>query len=271
MGKNIIRLNESQLRNLIKEAVVRVLNEGYDNICSKLMAIQNRYGDFSQVNIPEGCKLSDIENDDVIKITPNPKDNKYTIRLSNGNYVVLSPNSPAIVKAEKAIAERDAMRAKIAAKRAGETPKVLPYESPEDHKVRVKAEREDANRKNMTPKSLSQARDWVEKEFGRHLEFETKRTRRGRDWAYAAHITFVSASYADGPDELSRDTIQTITRWLEPLGFYYEGCVADHDERQWTSYGTHTWRRQGRYGTYNPAERAMMRSMYDDFPEWDRY
>lgn len=265
MGKNIIRLNESQLRNLIKEAVVRVLNEGYDNICSMLMAIQNRFGEISQVNLPEGCKLSDIDSADVKKVTPNPKpEDKYTVRLQNGYYAIISPDSPAIIKAEKAIADRDAMRAKIAAKRAGETPKQVPFESPEDHKVRAKAEREDRNRKDMVPKSLSQAREWVEKEFGRYLEFDTKRTRRGRDWAYAAHITFVSASYADGPDELSKDCIQTISKWLAPFDFFYEGCVADHDERQWTNYGTHTWRRQGRFGTYDPTRRYM-RSMYDDY------
>lgn len=271
MAKKIIKLNESQLMSLIKESVRRVLSEGYDNLCSRLAAIQDRFGGFKQINLPDGVKLSDIESEDVKKVTKMPKpEDKYKILLGSGDYVIISPNSPAIMKAEKEIADRDALRARIAAKKAGETPREVPFEEPEAHKERVKAEREVADRKNRTPKSLSQAREWVEKEFGRLLEFDTKRTRRGRDWAYAAHVTFVSASYADGPDELSREEIQTITKWLQPLGFFYEGCVADHDERQWTCYGTHTWRRQGRYGTFDPT-RPRFRSWEDEYDYYDMY
>ena len=271
MAKKIIRLNESNLIALIKESVRRVLNEGYDNLCPKLAAVQGRFGGFKQINLPDGVKLSDIENEDVKKITKNPKpEDKYKILLGSGDYAIISPNSQAIIKAEKEISDREALRAKIAAKKAGETPVNVPFESPQGHKERVKAEREVADRKNRTPKSLAQAREWVEKEFGRQLEFDTKRTRRGRDWAYAAHITFVAASYADGPDELSREEIQTISKWLAPLGFFYEGCVADHDERQWTSYGSHTWRRQGQFGTYDPT-RPRFRNWEDEYDYYNNY
>ena len=275
----IIKLDEGKLISLIKEGVKRVLKERREDVCGKLMAFQNRFGDIQQINLPDGVNLSDISNEDVKKATTNPKpEDKYTVKLSGGYYVVISPESPAIVKALQDQKERDILRQKHAAKldadnKAGNFRR-LDSLSPEEHKEAQKLLRQKEKIERGDPtafKSMSQVQRYIEEKYGEHLELLTTRTRRGRDFVYQARITYVASSYADGPSYVPQKCVEDVTRFLEPFGFYYAGNKEDHDERQWSTNGWHVWKRQG---ATDPYERYLRRSMYDDYPEWmqdDRY
>ena len=65
MTKKIIRLDESKLKAIIMESVKRVLRETREDVCNKLIALQNRFGDIQQINLPDGVNLSSIESEDI--------------------------------------------------------------------------------------------------------------------------------------------------------------------------------------------------------------
>lgn len=269
MNKKILKLNESNLVAIIKEAVKRVLNEGREDVCNKLIALQNRFGNIQQINLPDGVKLSDITNEDVRKVTTNPgPDAKYNVKLAGGYFAIISPDAPAIVNALQAQKERDILMQKHAAKldadnKAGNFRR-LGTLSPEEHKEAQKLikQKEKIERGDPTAfKSMAQVKRYIEEKYGEELEFLTTRTRRGRDFVYQARITYVASSYADGPSYVSRKCVEDVTRFLEPFGFYYAGNKEDHDERQWSTNGWHVWKRQG---AVDPYERYLMRNMYND-------
>lgn len=274
MAKKIVRLDENKVISIIKETVKRILNERYEDVCGKLMAFQNRFGDIQQINLPDGVKLSDLENEDIKKATMSPKpDDKYNLKLAGGYYVIISPEAPAIVKALQGQKERDILRQRRAEKldadnKAGNFKRVAEL-SPEEHKEaqRLLRQRDKIERGDPTAfKSMRQVQDYIEQKYGEQLEFFTKRTRRGREWVYEARITYIASSYADGPSYVSRECVNDVTRFLAPFGFRYGGNREDHDERQWSTNGWHSWYREG----YDP-DREMMRAMmrrgdWDD--EW---
>lgn len=273
MSKQIIKLDESKLISLIKETVKRVLKEGREDVCNKLIALQNRFGDIQQINLPDGVKLSDIASEDVKKVTTNPgPDAKYNVKLAGGYFAIISPDAPAIVNALQAQKERDILMQKHAAKldadnKAGNFRR-LDALSPEEHKEAQKLLRQKDKIERGDPtafKSMSQVQRYIEEKYGEHLELLTTRTRRGRDFVYQARITYVASSYADGPSYVPQKCVEDVTRFLEPFGFYYAGNKEDHDERQWSTNGWHIWKRQG---AVDPYERYLRRSMYNDFPEW---
>lgn len=249
MKKNIIKLDESRIKNIIKMSLMEMLGEKKapeKHLCGYLQMAQQRYGEFSDINLPEGVTPEDLENSDIKKMSNSLKPvDKWYIKAGPA-YVIIRPDSKVILNAV------------IAAQKANPEKKVKVLGDKDSEKTMAEPE---------VFKSMRQVQDYVEKKYHRDLEFLTKTTKRGREWAYEARMTFVSASYADGPDEVPRELIDKISKWLAPFGFYYEGCKADHDERQWTNYGWHTWRRQGKYGTYDPYQKYLARHMYDD-EEW---
>ena len=261
----VVKLNSQDLGKIIRECVERVLNEGFDNVCSKLVAIQKKLGDIRQINLPNAVSVKDIKNEDIVRITktPNP-DEKYSVKLSSGFYVIISPESEAVSMAQKA--EDDFAAAK--AKREAEieaTPitkaQEVPYQSPEDHKEELRAKR--AAERGPVFRSMKQVQDYIEEKYGEHLEFLTTRTRRGRDFVYQARITYVASSYADGPSYVPDEVVKKVTELLEPFGFYYAGNVEDHDERQYSTNGWHKWMRRG---ARDPYETYLMRHADDE--EW---
>jgi hypothetical protein len=271
MAKKIIRLDESKLKAIIMESVKRVLRETREDVCNKLIALQNRFGDIQQINLPDGVNLSSIESEDIKKVTSNPSpDAKYSVKLSSGMYVIINPEAPAIVRALQNQQERDILKQKhmdrLDAEMAAGNVRRVAELSPEEHKEAQKLLRQRDRIERGDPrafKSMKQVQDYIMQKYDQDLEFYSKRTRRGREWVYEARITYVSASYADGPSYVPQKCVEDVTRFLEPFGFYYAGNREDNDERQWTSHGWHSWYRQG----YDP-DRALRRSMYDDFPEW---
>ena len=271
MAKKIIRLDENRLKAIIMESVKRVLRETREDVCNKLIALQNRFGDIQQINLPDGVNLSSIESGDIKKVTSNPSpDAKYSVKLSSGMYVIINPEAPAIVRALQNQQERDILKQKhmdrLDAEMAAGNVRRVAELSPEEHKEAQKLLRQRDRIERGDPrafKSMKQVQDYIMQKYDQDLEFYSKRTRRGREWVYEARITYVSASYADGPSYVPQKCVEDVTRFLEPFGFYYAGNREDNDERQWTSHGWHSWYRQG----YDP-DRALRRSMYDDFPEW---
>ena len=268
MGK-VIRLNEQALYKMIKESVMRVLNEGYD-VCNKLAALQSRFGDISQTNLPQGVSISEISNEDIKKVTSNPGDNPYSVKLGGNYYVIISPEAPAITAAlqkekEWNILKQNRRNDIEADSKAGNFQRIGEL-SPEEHKEAQKMlkQRDKIERGDPTAfRSMRQVQDYIEQKYGERLEFFSKRTRRGREWVYEARITYVASSYADGPSFVSDECVKAVTNFLRPFGFYYAGNKEDHDERKWSTNGWHTWYREG----YNP-DAYLRRSMYDDFPEW---
>ena len=257
----VIKLNNQDLNRLIRECVERVLNEGYEGLCSKLTAIQKKLGDINQINLPAKASLRDIKNEDIIKITkaPAPED-KYTIRLSNGFYVVISPEAESIVKANRAndefAAAKEKRKAEVDAMPI--TPeKIVPMEDPEVTKEKRKKER-DAERGF---RSMRQVQDYIEEKYGEHLELLTTRTRRGREFVYQARLTYIASSYADGPSHVPEEVIEKVTELLRPFGFYYAGNREEHDERQWSTNGWHVWKREG---ATDPYERWLMRQAMEE-------
>ena len=260
---NVIKLNNRDLGRLIKECVARVLNEGYEGLCSKLTAYQKKFGDIRQRNLPDGVAVTDISNEDIVRLTTDPKrEDKYTIKFANGYYAVISPDSETIVNAEKRKADFEDMKARreaeIAAMPVSQL-KQIPYETPEETKEKRKKERE----RERGFSSMKKVQEYIEEKYGEHLELLTVRTRRGREFVYQARITFVASSYADGPSYVEDECIEDVTKYLEPFGFYYAGSREDHDERQWSTNGWHVWKRRG---AIDPYERYLMRQ--DDEDEW---
>lgn len=265
----VVKIGHKQLSRMINEAVRRVIAEAYDDVCTKLQALQNRFGDIKQINLPDSVALKDIQNDDIKKVTSNPN-GEYSVKFSSGMYAMISPEAPAIVMALQNQQERDILKQKHmdrldAEMAAGNVTRVAEL-SPEEHKEAQKALRQRDKIERGEPgafKSMKQVQEYIEKKYGEYLEFFTKRTRRGREWVYEARITYVASSYADGPSYVSDECVKKVTEFLRPFGFYYAGCKEDHDERQWSTNGWHTWYREG----YNP-DSYLRRSMYDDYPEW---
>ena len=271
MAKKIIRLDESRLKAIIMESVKRVLRETREDVCNKLIALQNRFGDIQQINLPDGVNLSSIESEDIKKVTSNPSpDAKYSVKLSSGMYVIINPEAPAIVRALQNQQERDILKQKHmdrldAEMAAGNVTRVGEL-SPEEHREAQKLLRQRDRIERGDPrafKSMKQVQDYIMQKYDQDLEFYSKRTRRGREWVYEARITYVSSSYADGPSYVPEKCVEDVTRFLAPFGFHYAGSRQGHDERQWSTNGWYSWYRDG----YDP-DRALRRSMYDDFPEW---
>ena len=93
----VVKLNSQDLGKLIRECVERVLNEGFDGLCSKLTAIEKKLGDIRQVNLPNQVSIKDIKNEDIVRITKNPNHNeKYSVKLSTGYYVIISPDGESL-------------------------------------------------------------------------------------------------------------------------------------------------------------------------------
>ena len=272
MSKKIIKLNESELKSIIMESVKKVLMEAREDVCGKLIALQKRFGDIRQINLPDNVLLSSIESDDVKRVTSNPgPDDKYNVKLSSGMYAIISPESPAIVDALQRQKEADILRWKnkekidsdMASGRFSKIPELSPEEHKEAQKLlrqRDRIERGDAN----VFRSMAQVQRYIEEKYGQYLEFLTTRTRRGRDFVYQARITYVASSYADGPSYVPQKCIEDVTRFLEPFDFYYAGNSEEHDERQYSSNGWHVWKRRG---ATDPYERYLMRSIYDEYYE----
>ena len=265
---NVIKLNESTLMSIIRNSVKRILSEGREDVCNKLIALQDRFGDITQINLPDGVNLKDIASEDIKKVTTNPKENQYTIKMGTNYpyYAIISPEAPAIVKALQDQQEREILRQKRAKDIEAGGARVVPSLSPEEHKEAQKLlrQRDRIERGDPTAfKSMRQVQAYIEQKYGRYLELLSKRTRRGREWVYEARITYTASSYADGPDYVPDECIKKVTEFLRPFGFYYGGCKEDHDERKWSTNGWHSWYREG----YNP-DSYLRRSMYDDFPEW---
>ena len=260
--RNTVRLNFNDIRHMINEAVRRVLKEGREDVCNKLKALENRFGDIKQINLPDGVNLSDIQSEDIKRVTSNPgPDNKYSVMLGNGMYAIISPEAPAIVKGLKNQEiinfRRKEQKDKIDAdQKAGKLTSV-PEISPEEYKENERMIR--AAEKGF--KSMKQVQDYIEKKYGEHLEFLTTRTRRGHDFVYQARMYYIAASYADGPVHADEKAVEDVTKYLEPFGFYYAGSNEEHDERQYSSPGWHVWKRQG---AREPYESYMMRQAQDE-------
>ncbi len=265
----VIKLNNKDLTRLIRECVQRTLNEEFSlTLQPRLQKIVNSTklgGDMIQITLPKGVRPEDIADEDIQRITPTPsKDDKYTIKLSSGYYVVISPEAECIKRSQDSAAERDERKrrrqAEIDAQPISQI-KQIPYKSPEEHKEELKVKR-NAEKKPVF-KSMKQVQNYIEEEYGEHLELLSKRTRRGRDYVYQARITYVASSYADGPSHVSDDVIEKVTELLEPFGFYYAGNREDHDERQYSTNGWHVWKRQD---ASDPYERYLMRQAREE--EW---
>lgn len=261
MAKKIIRLDEGRLRAIIMESVKRVLRETREDVCNKLIALQNRFGDIQQINLPDGVNIRSIESEDIKKVTSNPSpDAKYSVKLSSGMYVIINPEAPAIVRALQNRQERDILKQKhmdkIDADMAAGNITRAPELSPEEHREAQKLLRQRDRIEKGDPrafKSMKQVQDYIMQKYDQNLEFYTKRTRRGREWVYEARITYISASYADGPSYVPEKCVEDVTKFLAPFGFHYAGNWENNDERQWTSHGWHTWHRDG----YNPDREIM--------------
>lgn len=239
--KNIVR--NSMIREAVKRVTKRLISEGAEYLCPKLEAMRGRFGKIvpGGEKLPAGVSVSSLTDDDIRKVTKNLKpEHEYYIELEGGNYVLLSPEGPAVSNA-KAAAEKEAKRAgRMAFGALKDDGEEMDFHDIPDP---------------VSFPSMSAVQKFVEKKYGRYIEFDYKQTKRGRLWAYAATLSFTSMSYANGPDEVSRDLIEKISKWLRPFGFFYEGCSADRDERKWECFGTHVWRRQGQFGTYDPTRR----------------
>lgn len=245
--KKPIKLSESGMRNMIKQCLLEMVSmeakKKEESLCPYLQMAKSRYGEFVDQNLPDGLSISDLKSDDIKKMANNLRpDDKWWIKAQDA-YIIIKPDSKVVLNAV------------IAAQKKNPNKRLRNLEMDAQTGDPVKFS------------SMRQVQDYVEDKYNRNLEFFTKTTKRGREWVYEARMTFVSASYADGPDEVPRELIDKISKWLAPFGFYYEGCKADHDERQWTNYGWHTWRREGKFGTYDPYQRYLARHMYDD-EEW---
>ena len=271
MANKTIRLDENRLKAIIMESVNRVLRETREDVCNKLIALQNRFGDIRQINLPDGVNISSIESEDIKKVTSNPgPDAKYSVKLSSGTYVIINPEAPAIVMALQNQQERDILKQRHMDKidadmAAGNVTRVAEL-SPEEHREAQRLLRQRDRIESGDPrafKSMKQVQDYLRQKYGEYLELLSRKTRRGREWVYEARITYVSSSYADGPSYVPEKCVEDVTRFLAPFGFYYAGNREDNDERQWTSHGWHSWYREG----YD-SDRALRRSMYNDFPEW---
>ena len=261
MAKKIIRLNEMNLRDIIMESVKRVLRESRQDVCNKLIALQNRFGDIQQINLPDNVDIRNIESEDIKKVTSNPgPDAKYSVKLSNGMYVIINPEAPAIVRALQNQQERDILKQKHmdridADMAAGNVTRVAEL-SPEEHKEAQKLLRQRDRIERGDPrafKSMKQVQDYIMQKYDQNLKFYTRRTRRGREWVYEARITYISASYADGPSYVPEKCVEDVTKFLAPFGFHYAGNWENNDERQRSSHGWHSWHRDG----YNPDREIM--------------
>jgi hypothetical protein len=252
--------------------------EGREDVCNKLIALQNRFGDIWQVNLPDEVNISDIASEDIKKVTANPSPGDYTIKFSKGYYAVVSPDAPAIVKGLETKKIKELLAQKHAAKldadnKAGNFRR-LDTPSPEEYKEaqKILRQREKIERGDPTAfKSMRAVKEHIEEMYGQNLHLCTTKTSRGYDFVFEAEITFTASSYADGPDDVPKECVDEVTRLLEQFGFYYAGCYEDHDERKSSTIGRYVWKRQG---ARDPYERRLRRSMYNDFPEWmqdDRY
>ena len=255
-----MKITESQLKQIIMEAAKKSLQEMRSGLCSKLMAIQSKFGDISQINLPEGAKIEDVKNEDIIKITKNPSpEENYNVKLSSGYYLIISPESETVKNGLAMSQQRNdliAKRKELASKPVTRD-EVIPTEDPEVARERKRRERE--IEKGFG--SMKKVQDYIEEKYGQYLEFLTTRTRSGHDFVYQARISFISASYADGPSDVPQEVIDAVTKYLEPFGFYYAGVHGSSDEREFTSTGWYAWKRSG---AVDPYERYMMRQAYSD-------
>ena len=97
MKQNRIKLNESQLRNIIKESIKKVLKETFDELDSDYNVFDNVYNDFVktlngnyiEVNVPDYC-LPYLVNGDTESYTDEEIEamdafqEEYTGKLKNG-------------------------------------------------------------------------------------------------------------------------------------------------------------------------------------------
>lgn len=264
MKENIIKLNEDQLCGLIKESVRRMmLKEGREGLCSKLTAIENKLGEISTVTLP--VDLRDIKNEDIVKITktPDASEAKYSVKLKTGYYVIISPEAGAIKHAEDmaaADAERRKQRADDIANGRVNV-EFLKEPTPEE----IAKKKEERRLKEVGPKSVAQVQKYIEEKYGQDLEILTSKTRRGWDFIYQVRLTFIAASYAEGPSEVPEGVVEEVTRLLEPLGFHYAGVHGSTDEREWTSLGWYRWDRDG---AVDPYEASLWRQARRELDGW---
>ena len=258
----IVKLDNRDLTNLIRECVERVLNESLvDAVCPRLASRIKKFGDVKQVNLPDGINITTLKDEDIdSKLTKTPT-TEFSIKLASGYYVGIVPSSEGLLNALDSISKRaDAIekrKAEIDAEPISQA-KEIPFRTPEEHKEQEKMGR--AAERGPVFKSMKQVQNYIEEKYGEHLELLTTRTRRGREYVYQARITYVASSYADGPSHVDDEVVEAVTKYLEPFGFYYAGNREDHDERQWSTNGWHVWKRQG---ASDPYERYLMRHADD--------
>lgn len=258
--RNTVRLNFNDIKHMINEAVKKVLSEGIEDTLQprlqRIVKSSKLGGDILQVNLPSGMRPKDVKDDDIAKITTSPsKDDQYTIKLSSGYYIIISPNSETV----KSFVDKNNEKEELLKQRRAEieaTPiskeMELPFVSPEEFKEKKAKER----KIEKGFKSMKEVQEYIEEKYGEYLEFLTTRTRRGRQYVYQARITYLASSYADGPSHVDDEVVKDVTKYLEPFGFYYAGNHEDHDERQWSTNGWHVWKRRG---ATDPYEAYLMR------------
>lgn len=242
MGKKVIKLNESQLQQLIIESVKKVLNEEkYDK---RGFGVESgRHRDTGKKRDPEGYDRLGFDREGYDREGFNQAGynregfNKKGFDKEGFNKEGF--NNKGINRDGLSMEDMGTEKPKKPVK----VPTVL-----------------QPSRQN----SMVSIQRYIEQKYGEHLQFHSKRTRRGREWVYEAQLTYISASYADGPQHVSKDAIEEITNLLYPLGFYYAGATEDNDERQWTNYGRHKWYREG----YNPYRSSYDREFNQD---WEDY
>ena len=259
----IVKLDNRDLTNLIRECVERVLNESLvDAVCPRLASRIKKFGDVKQVNLPDGINITTLKDEDIdSKLTKTPT-TEFSIKLASGYYVGIVPSSEGLLNALDSISKRaDAIekrKAEIEAEPISQA-KQVPFQTPEEHKEQEKANR--AAERGPVFKSMKQVQNYIEEKYGEYLELLTTRTRRGREYVYQARITYVASSYADGPSYVDDEVVEAVTKYLEPFGFYYAGNREDHDERQYSTNGWHVWKR---HGASDPYERYLMRHADDE-------
>lgn len=259
----VIKLDSQDLGKLIRECVEKVIKEGLENdVCPKLAARIKKFGEIKQKNLPDGLNVRDLEDEDIdSKLTKAPT-TQYSLKLASGYYVGVVPSSERVKNILNSISSdaeaREKRKAEVDAEPLSQAKKV-PYQSPEDHAEEVK--------KNGSPerplrfRTMKQVQEYIQEKYGEYLEFLTTRTRSGREFVYQARITYIAASYADGPSDVADGVVEKVTELLRPFGFYYAGNREDHDERQFSSNGWHVWKREG---ATDPYERWLMRQARDE-------
>ena len=224
-GKNTVRINESQLRDMIAESVKKVLNEGKvrnnipyreyfkNELDTAQKSVTDKYfGRFKQA-YDNGSTESEVI--DMIKSKPKEYYQDFINEFDDATH--------AVRKREEDAEAKQGRRAMI--RSYSTTPRDnTPYNEEKYYNL---------------PKGAVFAIKQCEQKLGVSLYVERAYLNNyGEAKTFVEYMTRTS-SYADGPGE---DYSNEIGEILEKAGFSFDNCYGgEPDERQWATYATYRW------------------------------